>query len=66
MKKLFNIIKLKGKAKENVDTINENIVDVNNIISDDLIEFTIDIGDYQPTKIYIKKDGQKRNQKKFV
>jgi len=66
MKKLFNIIKLKGKAKENVDTINENIVDVNNIIADDLIEFTIDIGDYQPTKIYIKKDGQKRNQKKFV
>lgn len=66
MKKLFNIIKLKGKAKENIDTINENIVDVNNIIADDLIEFTIDIGDYQPTKIYIKKDGQKRNQKKFV
>jgi len=66
MKKLFNIIKLKGKAKENVDTINENIVDINNIIADDLIEFTIDIGDYQPTKIYIKKDGQKRNQKKFV
>jgi len=50
-------------VQSNIDTINENIVDINNIIADDLIEFTIDIGDYQPTKIYIKKDGQKRNQK---
>jgi len=39
-------------------------VNVNNIENDDFIEVTIDIGDWRPTKVLIKKDyGKERNQK---
>ena len=69
MTKLLNIIRFKGKNLDNTNNtgvINEDIVDVNNIITDDMIEITIDIGDYQPSKIYIKKQNEKERNKKSI
>lgn len=68
MKKLLNIKNLFNRKKVNkpfiasLDAIED--VNVNNIKNDDFIEVTIDIGDWRPTKVLVKKDyGKERNKK---
>jgi len=68
MKKLLNIKNLFNRKGVNKSPMLSNDaiedVNVNNIENDDFIEVTIDIGDWRPTKVLIKKDyGKERNQK---